>query len=1332
MVNPPIPDNEARQAIDALAGYSYQLYQTLLAWLGLAPDEFLFVEVAEDYAVATAKRLDATQVKATATNITLHTEAVIDAINAYWSTRKKNPGQRVSYHYLTTSNIGKEQGLKFPGNVPGLEYWRIAARPGSDLKPIRDALLSINLDQDLKDFVQTASDDDLRADLLAAIHWEWGAESLAGLKEAVELKTIARAQASVQAMVEDGKKLVLPLVGHLLGIAISKTAPRRLTSVELDEFIQERQTTRVPTSILAGLLGQANLLQAPGYTEAPVIIDSTQIPFPEPLLERTAPLDQFAPIASRNGILFIQGGSGKGKSTLARLLAKKLGQQWSVLDFRGSEITEANGRLAFAAARLPKGSLILDDFPVEFDANVEQLLAVVARMVRLQDGLVIVTSNSKPSTRLLSLLGGPNDSVVEAPNLTSAEVAAAVDQLGGEGKLWGPIVHAVCGGGHPQLVMARLRRLAHDKWPKSQVFGGIDPTKPAEEIEDEKASTRKRLIGELDDSTRSFVDRLSVIGMRFDRQLALAVAGIEPPIPNAGDALTMLTGPWIEKLDRSFMRLSPLLMGSAKENLLPASIKQIHAGAVIALMSHQPIDGSMIGQAFFHAWAGDVDGVLARIVMLPILVEDEKREFVAEQLSMLEVFRTDQLLRPQNLYVSIFMRLGQFKVCAVRGSSDLIEKVALRLIEEVSLLPEDQLGEGLGSFVICLVLSEQKLPKAIPGWCGFILKYLDFTSKAEGPLGEFMREREKALGTDMGADVPQFLFIFQGTRKSDLTILEEVFADLDSTTLERRAYLLSSFDTEYGDRTLFVANAWLGETEKTGFDPQDASRRFLQLAERAEQWGDIKLALECIVASAIMLDEYAKVPDQALQVLDTADAHFGGQIPLRQERAKVLHRKGDHADALKVIREIGDQIDPKNYVDRAFFYRTAGMSAGELQQWDEAIEFFGKAREAALKAVGDGGLTAMSIGLLGDLAGCAVKAGQVDKGLGFIKQAIEELERIEPPAIPILIQTRHLIGHVPAWMNERLSGSVQASPNFTLPMGKCSQQEIIPAILDRSLYPLDLLWYQLAEIELRANLDLGIRSSIKAWPDERKILSMEFMLAKEDLDRAIRLRDVDKFQSAVVSEITALDGMTPRAKELKAEPLTKLSRGAFPPLSNLDGPLAGTLIHDAVVAFALFAFLTKDEDALTRLLALKDGTVAQHPVFKATVALLGEGEKAGTSLAGYLYRMRTEKDLSPNDVFRIQCQFLQWLAQSAMTSRPLNSLLAAWVKKTWLQIIDEQRFRLRVPFSTVPLIEKALASEPSDNLSYAARVLLAADEAVGVQLSTDFHKLLRDIMSGKK
>ena len=43
--------NTSREAIYSLGGYVYQMYQSALAWTELEHDEFLFLEVAEDFAI---------------------------------------------------------------------------------------------------------------------------------------------------------------------------------------------------------------------------------------------------------------------------------------------------------------------------------------------------------------------------------------------------------------------------------------------------------------------------------------------------------------------------------------------------------------------------------------------------------------------------------------------------------------------------------------------------------------------------------------------------------------------------------------------------------------------------------------------------------------------------------------------------------------------------------------------------------------------------------------------------------------------------------------------------------------------------------------------------------------------------------------------------------------------------------------------------------------------------------------------------------------------------------------------------------------------------------
>ena len=81
-VQTPIGDT-AREAIDSLRGYVYQVYQSALAWTELNDDEFLFLEVAEDYAVAAKDALQAVQVKETAGRVTINSDDIVASIDSF-------------------------------------------------------------------------------------------------------------------------------------------------------------------------------------------------------------------------------------------------------------------------------------------------------------------------------------------------------------------------------------------------------------------------------------------------------------------------------------------------------------------------------------------------------------------------------------------------------------------------------------------------------------------------------------------------------------------------------------------------------------------------------------------------------------------------------------------------------------------------------------------------------------------------------------------------------------------------------------------------------------------------------------------------------------------------------------------------------------------------------------------------------------------------------------------------------------------------------------------------------------------------------------------------
>jgi hypothetical protein len=188
---PPIGDAE-RQAIASLRGYAYQVAAAALAWLDLDSRGRVYLEVAEDYATVAQQSLDAVQVKDTAESgsVTLNTEAIHDAVNAFVNIAVSNKDRDVQLRYLTTSPIGIEHKISDrPAGVAGLLYWRHAAA-GADVGPLRAILTSDKFTAEVRAYVSERDDEALRRDLLQRIHWDCGRPDLAGLIQEIEERLV--------------------------------------------------------------------------------------------------------------------------------------------------------------------------------------------------------------------------------------------------------------------------------------------------------------------------------------------------------------------------------------------------------------------------------------------------------------------------------------------------------------------------------------------------------------------------------------------------------------------------------------------------------------------------------------------------------------------------------------------------------------------------------------------------------------------------------------------------------------------------------------------------------------------------------------------------------------------------------------------------------------------------------------------------------------------------------------------------------------------------------------------------------------------------------------
>ncbi len=110
-----IEGDSNRQAHDGIKGYVYQIWHSVRVWGELQEDEYLVLEGAEDLDIYRRDGVETVGVRATSDEISLGRAVVRDAIKNYWNIKNKNKDIKISFRYLTTSNIGFERGQPFGG-----------------------------------------------------------------------------------------------------------------------------------------------------------------------------------------------------------------------------------------------------------------------------------------------------------------------------------------------------------------------------------------------------------------------------------------------------------------------------------------------------------------------------------------------------------------------------------------------------------------------------------------------------------------------------------------------------------------------------------------------------------------------------------------------------------------------------------------------------------------------------------------------------------------------------------------------------------------------------------------------------------------------------------------------------------------------------------------------------------------------------------------------------------------------------------------------------------------------------------------------------------------
>lgn len=1323
------------EAVASLRGYSYQLYASALAWLDLRTDEELHLEVAEDYAIAAADALKAVQVKDTGpTSVTINSQGVQDTILSFVKLVEQNPRQTVFVRYLTTSPIGVERSTNDRASGKAtLEYWREAAT-SADIAPIRTVLLSVRLPTAVTEFIEARSDSELRADLLKRIQWDCGQPDLAAIQGELAARLDQYGSQNLGLKGDEGRQLSGVVIKHILD-AVVKPKPRRVLFPELAKLLEDATSLRVSRRVGNSFLEMAAAKMAADSGSSSkalvprVLENERERPIPPILTLRKNLVDDIIARATRNSFVAISGASGMGKTVLARLARRQLGGSWQIVDLRNASAAETIPHLDQASLELPSSrstGVILDDLNEIEDPVARRAVIRILSVARRNDILCFVTSYNSPSARALTELGLSPDVCVSVPDLSEDEVLEMVLAAGGT-KHWMKTVYIAGGFGHPQLVSALITGLSARKWPAGELKD-LRHIQKSDDVEAERFAARKQLVSAVPDAAKSLLYRVSIIIGRFDRGTVLSLANLKPSIDNPGEQLDLLIGPWVEQYSKEQLRVSPLLANAGGESLDLDEQMAVHRAIAEAYTRDAALDIAKANVIFLHGLRGKSTEALTRLAVGIHFADKGDRPHLSEWISGLRMHRRDRPIYPDDPRLSFLLRIAQMLLIAnSKSPSPEAVKECWEAMEREGPAANDH---DMQMAAVLKLLLDQELAGMLPDWIGKIVQAAEYVEKKP----DVVRSLSKPVA---GFDKPNFkgmMFLFQMTGIKSVPQLQGVCERLDQLPAKTRDELLSNAAQMPSDFNLIVNRAWQEQHERKDIDWIDCAERYLRMAEIAEKWGSRQLALRCHIARGVMFDEYAADPTQALAALDEAEKRHGADAILSRARAKIHYRRKDHSVALSLLRAAAKDAARTDHIEQSFMFREAGISAAETGDWREAAEWFGAAYEAASKSFDH--MLPMKIGLLADQGVAEFKAGNLEKALRLLSDAVDQLFAVNPKSSIKAAYCHRVIRHAALCVSVSTTGKQRWLSDLQLGIvpGMCSNPE--PADLsDLPFGHVTIVWYLLAEAEIAGGVDAGIAASVSDRLGGKRIANLDVNLREARIGRAIRECNVDELVAALddwVASCIYLQELGDKFKEFTYES-PAFGEICRPTLEQLALPIARATRTDSLLAFGMSAALQGRAEALA-LLKARAAVIGMEQTYVDLIGCMADcpisSDQEEYIVAAQINRVsKGGAGLQPDEVFVAGIRFIARLNSSNLKSHVIP-LLGQWMRTRWAFALEHQTALLRSPASSRPAIEGAISIK-DDTLAYCAHLSLTVASAATSRLGTSFKEFLTQLSQPK-
>ncbi|KTR82481.1 hypothetical protein NS277_13440 [Novosphingobium barchaimii] len=1270
-------DQLARQATASLGGHLFQATRAATEWSHLGEDAQLLIEVAEDYALLVRDALEMTQTKHEfGASVTLRSDGVRKALSGLIAFQEANPDLRVSLAYLTTAQPGREIGSGIPNGATGLSYWLEASR-GADLASLRQLLLDTQLDERVLDFVRESDDDALRGRLIQRVSWLTGSPALPAAQAVLQARLRALAVERT-GYAEDGDRALPFILNRVLHTAIAED--RVLTREDFEDEWQRATTIGVSFSMVRqfAVLGGAGD-GVPFAAEPP----------PPTLSARTAPrralVDRLRGDLRTADVLWLHGSSGLGKSQLTRLISAGANGRWEFVALGDCTPEQQEARVRAAVARIDRegfAGLILDDLPVPAPEGLRRWIAAASLELSSVSGARVIVTSERELLPAVRMAFEPLRIVVRnAPYLERDDVEHMVVAAGGVAGDWAALIHLTCGGGHPLLVDARVAGLASKGWPAGERLNGLGLGEGATEIEDVRREVSLRLLDELSPDTHRLLFRLSGLVGNFDRRLVDAVASIIPAIPSAGALLHYLVGPWIEQKFEDRFGLSPLLAASAT-SLSASERERVLNAAIEDLIRRNPFPGDLLSALIVYSMIVRHAGgfmFVARAVLAT-----EKRFRLASELFPLVYMKSGKggLLFPESPGVSVMLRLAQVMAAVNDDSARMVEQVVAEALAEVAGHPEPLRG-GNTFMILIAVLGNESADLRPNVWMPMLVSYRDHLI-----AGHFPREMTELMDdVDLGGLTPDRMFFVVRSNKVDTVAdVEELFGELDEVNPTWRHELLTGATHLLKGPPLFVQKGWSSETSPSTLDAAAAEAAYTRMADQAVRWGEVEIAVECVRSRVVMLDEYLDRHEDALSVLDDADAKFGKNERLIRSRAAVLATVGRHAEELELLSGLSSDYSQDEPLERLMMLRTAAISAARLGRFGRSAELFHQAYELASAEPPEVLAASVRPGLLADAAAMEVRDGRPADAIVDLLGALDDVTD-GGPADDTSAFALSAITHVTQWAAASIEGRAFPEDPSANP-GVCStlQPKFDPAQMEARKPNQEL--YLLTRLEGIADVAVGV---------ERRLLERERVDGVQ-LKLAVGVAATQMERNIGKGDATAVLDLLPRYAWLSGLLVRAGGADGVHPGSEMIEPvqwqeaeqLAARAAVSGVVGM-LFANGRPDEAVRAAKRAGQLSPGLGSLITEVNPSNESEPEFFQIGIAA-LRLLQSGVEMNAEQLLRASVELFMWLRH--VSSSALCEKAHAVLAGSWLEMVRERRVLLSTPRLAVPAIEAAASTTP--------------------------------------